>query len=149
MPPENKHAPDPNELWLVPDPVEQDRFDSGRQPALKTKRSLPVMRSSKSPWLSEMSKRASACDHSNPEKMRMELVTWNVGVTTYAKWKGEKLKEIGPGPKLIHCGTSSRRKGVGVVLNETIKRRVFQINRINDNTMGVKRTLKRRKTSMT
>ena len=45
------------------------------------------------------------------------------------KWKGSKAKELGNGFKLFYIGEDGRRNGVGIILNDEIKRGVMSVKR--------------------
>ncbi|KAK6761788.1 hypothetical protein RB195_022756 [Necator americanus] len=48
--------------------------------------------------------------------------------------RGSKSRELGDGYKLIYTGTS-KRNGVGVILNETFRSSVTVVNRLSDRLM--------------
>uniref|UniRef100_A0A8D8SH78 Craniofacial development protein 2 n=2 Tax=Cacopsylla melanoneura TaxID=428564 RepID=A0A8D8SH78_9HEMI len=55
------------------------------------------------------------------------------------RWKGNKARELGDGFKLIYSGAnSSGRNGVGIVLNEEMKTKVTNVNRISDRVMSLR-----------
>ena len=54
------------------------------------------------------------------------------------KWKGEKAKELGGGYKLFYCGEKSDRNGVGIVLDQELKKTVIEVKRISDRIMWMR-----------
>ena len=54
------------------------------------------------------------------------------------KWKGSKARELGNGFKLFYIGEDGRRNGVGIILNENIKRGVLSVKRRSDRITWVK-----------
>ena len=49
----------------------------------------------------------------------------NIPCVQETKWKGYSACEIGNGFKLFYCGSNNRRKGVGVSLDDTLKKNVI------------------------
>ena len=47
-------------------------------------------------------------------------------------WKVEKACETGNGFKLFYCGSNSRCNGVGVILDDTLKKNVMAVGRRSD-----------------
>ncbi|XP_059047897.1 craniofacial development protein 2-like [Achroia grisella] len=54
------------------------------------------------------------------------------------KWKGAKAKEIGEGYKFYYVGSARKRNGVGIVLDNELKKCVIDIKRISDRIIAVK-----------
>ena len=54
------------------------------------------------------------------------------------KWKESKARELGSGFKLFYIGEDGRRNGVGIILNENIKRGVLSVKRRSDRITWVK-----------
>ena len=52
-----------------------------------------------------------------------------------------KAKELGNGFKLFYIGEDGRRNGVGIILNDEIKRGVLSVKRRSDRIIWVKVTL--------
>ncbi|XP_052738878.1 craniofacial development protein 2-like, partial [Bicyclus anynana] len=92
-------------------------------------------------------------------EVRMRMVSWNVGTMTgkgreladvlerrrvniaclqETRWKGSKAREIGMGFKFFYCGSDGKRNGVGVVLDNELKKCVTDVNRVNDRIIVVK-----------
>ena len=68
----------------------------------------------------------------------MERRSVNVLCVQETKWKGEKTKELGNGLKLFYSGAGSRRNGVGIVLDDMMKRDVIMVKRRSDRVMWLK-----------
>jgi len=54
------------------------------------------------------------------------------------KWKGQKSREIGNGFKMFYCGTNTRRNGVGIILDDTLKKDVLMVKRKSDRIIWLK-----------
>ena len=48
------------------------------------------------------------------------------------KWKGSKARELGNGFKLFYVGEDRKRNGVGIVLNDDLKKGVLEVRRPSD-----------------
>ena len=57
----------------------------------------------------------------------MERMKINIMCVQETKWKGSKAGELGNGFKLFCIGEEGRRNGVGIILNEEMKRGVGPI----------------------
>ncbi|XP_061727718.1 craniofacial development protein 2-like [Cydia pomonella] len=62
----------------------------------------------------------------------------NICCVQELKWKGSKSRDIGYNYQLLYNGSSTTRNGIGVILDENLKNRIIQINRISDRIMYVK-----------
>lgn len=62
----------------------------------------------------------------------MERRRINIMCVQETKWKGCKAKEIGNGFKLFYNGSDGKRNGVGIILNDDIKKGVFTVKRRSD-----------------
>uniref|UniRef100_A0A914XD66 Endonuclease/exonuclease/phosphatase domain-containing protein n=1 Tax=Plectus sambesii TaxID=2011161 RepID=A0A914XD66_9BILA len=67
------------------------------------------------------------------------LKTWKVHIACVqeVRWKGEKLRDIGAGYKLLYYGTTTK-KSIGVIINEQLRDWVLEIRRVLDRLMAVK-----------
>ncbi|XP_037776748.1 uncharacterized protein LOC119573609 [Penaeus monodon] len=54
------------------------------------------------------------------------------------KWKGSKAKELGNGFKLFYIGDDGRKNGVGIVLDEELKKGVLEVKRSSDRIIWLK-----------
>lgn len=55
------------------------------------------------------------------------------------RWKGNKAKELGDGFKLFYSGNNNNgRNGVGIVLDNELKKKVMCVNRRSDRVMSMK-----------
>ncbi|XP_044745193.1 uncharacterized protein LOC123307055 [Coccinella septempunctata] len=89
----------------------------------------------------------------------IRIPTWNIGSLTgrsselseilkrrnnYAccvqktKWKGSRSKDIGLGYKLIYQGVDAKRNGVAIILTDTLKDRLINVERKSDRLIAVK-----------
>ena len=87
------------------------------------------------------------------DRFKVTVGTWNVGTLTgrnrelaevlkrrnvniccvqETKWKGERVREIGEGYKIIYSGRPSTRNRVGVILDEEMKGKVVEVIRKSD-----------------
>ena len=64
----------------------------------------------------------------------MELRKVNIMCVQETKRKGSKARELGIGFKLFCIGEEGRRDGVGIVLNEEMKKGVLSVNLNEDRT---------------
>ena len=71
----------------------------------------------------------------------MERRKVNIMCIQETKWKGSKAKELGNGFKLFYIGEDGRKNGVGIILNDEIKRGVLSVKRRSDRIIWVKFTL--------
>ena len=71
----------------------------------------------------------------------MERRKVNIMCVQETKWKGSKAKELGNGIKLFYIGEDGRRNGVGIILNDEIKRGVLSVKRRSNRIIWVKVTL--------
>ncbi|XP_069988634.1 craniofacial development protein 2-like [Penaeus vannamei] len=56
----------------------------------------------------------------------------NIICVQETKWKGCKVREIGNGFKLFYNGSDGKRNGVGIILNDNIKKGVLSVKRQSD-----------------
>ncbi len=54
------------------------------------------------------------------------------------KWKGNKARELGMGYKLFYAGMDNNRNGVGIMVNEDLKREVTEVERTEDRIIRIK-----------
>ena len=54
------------------------------------------------------------------------------------KWKGNKAQELGNGYKLLYAGENGRRNGVGIVLDDELKKSVLEVKRLSDRIIRMK-----------
>ena len=54
------------------------------------------------------------------------------------KWKGSKAKELGNGFKLFYVGEDGKRNGVGIVLDDELKKSVLEVRRPSDRIIWMK-----------
>ena len=54
------------------------------------------------------------------------------------KWKCSKARELGNGFKLFYIGEDGRRTGVGIILNDEMKKGVLSVNRRSDRIIWMK-----------
>ena len=54
------------------------------------------------------------------------------------KWKGSKTREIGNGVQLFYIDEDGRRNGVGIILNDEMKKGVLSVKRRSDRIIWVK-----------
>ena len=94
-----------------------------------------------------------------PVERGMRLGTWNVGSLTgkgreladcmrrrrvdglcvqETRWKGNGVRELGDGYKLWYSGDRTGQAGVGVILDEKMKEKVLEVNRISARLLGIK-----------
>jgi exonuclease III len=90
--------------------------------------------------------------------VRMRMISWNIGTMTgrgreladvlkrrrvnvaclqETKWKGSKAREIGEGYKFYYCGSDGKRNGVGIVLDQGLKKCVTDVKRVSDRIIVV------------
>jgi len=62
----------------------------------------------------------------------------NILCVQETRWKGKKARELGNGYKLFYCGAHTKRNGVGIVLNEDLKKNVLAVNRESDRIIWMK-----------
>ncbi|XP_069993537.1 craniofacial development protein 2-like [Penaeus vannamei] len=68
----------------------------------------------------------------------MERRRINITFVQETKWKGCKAKEIGNGFKLFYNGSNGKRNGVGIILNDDIKKGVLSVKRRSDRIIWMK-----------
>ena len=57
------------------------------------------------------------------------------------KWKGSKARELEMGYKLFYAGVNNNKNGVGVIVNEDLKKEVTEVERIEDRIIRIKMAL--------
>ncbi|XP_047483276.1 craniofacial development protein 2-like [Penaeus chinensis] len=62
----------------------------------------------------------------------MEKRKINIMCVQETKWKGAKAIELGNGFKLFNTGTDRRRNGVGIILDDNLKKEVLSVKRSSD-----------------
>ena len=68
----------------------------------------------------------------------MERRKINIMCVQEAKWKGSKARELGNGLKLFYIGEDERGNGVGIILNDEMKKGVLSVKRRSDRIIWVK-----------
>ena len=68
----------------------------------------------------------------------MERRKINIMCVEETKWKGSKARELGNGFKLFYIGEDGRRNGVGIILNDEMKKGVLSVKRRSDRTIWMK-----------
>ena len=68
----------------------------------------------------------------------MERRKINIMCVQETKWKGSKARDLGNGFKLFYIGEDGRRNGVGIILNDEMKKGVLSVKRRSDRIIWVK-----------
>ena len=68
----------------------------------------------------------------------MERRKVNIMCVHETKWKGSNVKELGNGFKLFYIGEDGRRNGVGIILNDEMRRGMVSVKRRSDRIIWVK-----------
>ena len=68
----------------------------------------------------------------------MERMKIDIMCVQETKWKGSKARELGNIFKLFYVGEDGRRNGVGIILNDEMKKGVLSVKRRSDRIIRVK-----------